>query len=286
MLYCSRMFVDTVLIITLLTACSFSERATKLKKSLSRITDVAEPTRTKDIDVLSNGLSPATVGPTTGEGESDFIARIYSNQRNRKRKLTNSKWVAGHPMRTALQPVPVRQRQVLDDVRQKIEPVDDRSGLPRSKSAITQRTEESSHRNRKNCLFRHGQKRCGSQAAVEKSNELPNVDESVAATSNSIRSSRGINPKWYGLDMEELRNKLKELRQQRLAAFLRRERLRELEASGHPPVKSDKNDEKRNELISAGNVVDPEHDFRVRPRFYPDDGPKRDWRVNLMRVWG
>ena len=27
-------------------------------------------------------------------------------------------------------------------------------------------------------------------------------------------------------------------------------------------------------------------DFSKRPKYYPDWGPKRTWRINMMRVWG
>jgi len=102
---------------------------------------------------------------------------------------------------------------------------------------------------------------------------------------NSKTSENLLAREIYDFEVAALRNKLQSMPQENLQELLKSDDNLPISQVENGAVSENSGGQKRSELSSLVDGVSP-HDSKARPQFYPNDGPKRDWKVNLMRVWG
>jgi len=143
--------------------------------------------------------------------------------------------------------------------------------------------------NKRICTEQHGMIFCQRvrNTGSDRARNLKEVEFSRKLTDNIL--AKNI----YDLEVKQLRNKLASIRQQNIEDLLKGDDNHQLgggslvkDTVAHQLVAHQAGEEhKRNDVASLVEGEDPQ-ESRARPRFYPNDGPKRDWKVNLMRVWG
>jgi hypothetical protein len=135
---------------------------------------------------------------------------------------------------------------------------------------------------RRVCFQQQGIIICKRARKAKMNNGVARNLQDVAATSSGKVTDSALAREIFEYEVEALRNQLQAMRQENIEELLEGDvnHLRPLSQVGGDPATSS-GEQKRSELAS---LVDS--DEKARPRFYPNDGPKRDWKVNLMRVWG
>lgn len=132
------------------------------------------------------------------------------------------------------------------------------------------------------CFKRRGVVYCERSGKAEMNNDMARNLKDTEYISKM--SENALAREIYEYEVESLRNKLQAMRRENLQELLRSDVDPLLAASRveNVPVSPGGDGQKRSELSA---LVEGD-EARVRPQFYPNDGPKRDWKVNLMRVWG
>jgi len=165
---------------------------------------------------------------------------------------------------------------------------DNNTGVPRTTKSRNNRV-FGRLGNKRICTEQHGMIFCQRvrNAGSDKARNLKDTEFSRKLTDNILVKNI------YDFEVEQLRNKLESMRQQNIEDLLKGDDNHQLvggslvkDVVAHQLVAHQGGEEhKRNDVASLVEGEDPQ-ESRVRPRFYPNDGPKRDWKVNLMRVWG
>jgi len=276
------MYLGLARTIALLLCYLLLARASNVREQTSEgLNTIQTEQRTTIIENLSD--SGSSDDRTIFDDDAASKALSVKMSQRKKRGMKYSVSSGEQPMLTALRTYPSGRRPRGRIGKNPAWDSNMRASLIKSKSSRNTRAFGKSG-NKRICYRQHGVAFCKRLRTAEMKNGKVRNLKSLEFTNNG--SDNMLAREIYSSEVEALRKRLQSIRQERLEELLNSDDNQPAPGAEVQSVDALQNVEhKRNELSSLVDSDVP-LESKARPRFYPNDGPKRDWKVNLMRVWG